>query len=153
MRHSDNLQKYLMHYSSSRRGQVAVEFLAVVAFFILISVPLFMYFYTAAPQKEYYASLSQAEAAADELVKYGELVGTQGNGTTISRVIVFPKYATQVSFNASHVAIHVEYSDLKTDVVRTGPVRFSQSTYMLPAGGSYVFIFKNINGNVYVTQG
>ncbi|MCX8200358.1 MAG: hypothetical protein N3G76_02720 [Candidatus Micrarchaeota archaeon] len=135
------------------RGQVAIEFLAVVAFFMLISVPLFMYFYTAAPQKEYYASLSQAESAADELIKYGELVGTQGNGTTVSRVIVFPKHATRVSFNSSHVSIHIEYSDLKTDIVRAGPVNFIDSTYSLPAGGSYSFTFKNTNGNVYVTKG
>ncbi len=65
------------------RAQAAAEFLAIVAFFMLVTIPLFAYFYTSAPQKEYYASLSQAEVAASEFVKYGELVGTQANGTKI----------------------------------------------------------------------
>lgn len=133
------------------RGQVAIEFLAVVAFFLLISVPLFMYFYSAAPQKEYYASLSQAEVAADEFAKYGELVGSQGNGTSISRIIVLPKNTGAIRVHGTHVSIRVASMGLETDVVRTGPVNFSDAEFTV-GSGSYMFTFTNMGGNVNVTM-
>ncbi len=134
------------------RGQVAIEFLAVVSFFLLISVPLFLYFYSSAPQKEYYASLSQAESSADQIVKYGELVFTQGNGTNVTKLVVLPKHVTRLTLNASHVVLHVESMGLVTDVVRSGPVNFTTAQYPISDGGSYLFTFTNINGNVHVTK-
>jgi hypothetical protein len=134
------------------RGQVAIEFLAVVSFFLLISVPLFLFFYSSAPQKEYFASLSQAESSADQLVKYGELVFTQGNGTNVTKLVVLPKHVTNLTFNGSHVALHVESMGLQTDVVRSGPVNFAPAQYPISDGGSYQFTFTNLNGNVYVTK-
>ncbi|GEM_PF-2249022 len=134
------------------RGQVAVEFLAVVAFFILITVPVFLYFYTSAPQKEYYASLSQAESSADEFVKYGELVGTQGNGTNITRLIVVPKYTQNITLNGTLAVIHVEYFDMGADVVRQGTMNFTPSVMQVGGGGTYAFVFENAGGNVNVTK-
>jgi len=137
---------------TTKKGQVAIEFLAVVAFFLLISVPVFLYFYTSAPQKEYYAILSQAEVAADEFIKYGELVGTQGNGTSISRVIVLPKNVDRVNLNGSHASLHISSGGLESDIVRTGSVTFKEASFPINDGGSYMFTFTNVDGNVNVTK-
>ena len=134
------------------RGQAAVEFLAVVAFFLLVTIPLFAYFMIAAPQKEYYASLSQAEVAASEFVRYGELVGTQSNGTNITRVIVLPKYVSKINMSGDRVYLLVEFADLSTHVIRKGSVNFSSTEIEVPGGGTYAFTFVNINGDVNVSR-
>ncbi len=135
-----------------RRGQPAVEFLAVVAMFLLLTVPVFMYFYVSAPQKEYYASLSQAEAACNEFIKYGAMVGVQSEGTKISRLIVLPKHAQKITLNGTSVSIFVKYGNLESDVVRMGPAMFEYAEIDLPSGGTYSFVFENMGGKVHVRK-
>ncbi|MCX8205930.1 MAG: hypothetical protein N3H30_01745 [Candidatus Micrarchaeota archaeon] len=134
-----------------RRGQSSVEFLAVVAMLLLLIVPVFLYFYWEAPQRDYYASVAQAESCADEIVKYGELVGVQGTGTKVSRIIVVPKYAERIELNGSHVMVRVAYAGMSSEIVRIGPVNFS-STQLEIAGGAYPLVFENKNGVVYVSR-
>lgn len=141
-----------MMFLGKMRGQAAVEFLAVVAFFLLITIPLFAYFYTSAPQKEYYASLSQGESAAAEFIKYGELVGTQSNGTRIRRLIVLPKYTEAVALNGSFAVLSIEYAGLNSDVARKGSAAFAEKRIEIPQGGTYAFTFENAEGEVNVSK-
>ncbi|MEM0437776.1 MAG: hypothetical protein QXU54_00575 [Candidatus Micrarchaeia archaeon] len=137
-------------YPNHLRGQSSVEFLAVVALLLLLVVPVFLYFYWEAPQRDYYASAVQAESCADEIAKYGELVGVQGNGTKVSRIIVVPKYAERIELNGSHVMVRVSYAGMSSDIVRVGPVNFS-STQLSLSGGAYALVFENRDGVVYVS--
>lgn len=135
-----------------RRGQPAIEFLAIVALFLLLTVPIFMYFYISAPQKEYYASLSQAESACAEFIKYGEIVGVQSNGTKLSRMIVLPKHTTKITLNGTSASLSVKYGNLKSDILRRGSVSFAHKEIDVPSGGTYSFVFENKEGKVYVEK-
>ena len=136
-----------------KKGQASVEFLAVVAFFLLVTTPIFIYFFSSAPEKDYYASMMQAQFSAEEFVKYGELVGAQGNGTKVMRVIVVPPYTKKVLLNGTHAVITIKYGDtaMYSDIIRRGAVNFSETAFEL-GGGTYTFLFENQGGVVNVSK-
>lgn len=133
------------------KGQVSTEYLAIVALFLLMTIPIFSYFYISAPEKEYYNSVIQAEQVANDIIDNSRLVSTNLYGTKISRVNVIPKYATNITFKDNTVVITVERFDLKTQVVRQGAVKFNESVVDVYGGVSYTLVYENTKDGVHVS--
>lgn len=135
----------------SKRGQVSTEYLAIVMFFLLISVPIFTYFYIFGPEKEYYASVTQAERVANEIIDNSRLVSSQLYDTRISRTTVIPKYVTNITLTDNRVAITLEHNELKSQVVRQGAVRFNRTNIDIYGGTSYTLRYENTQDGVHVS--
>lgn len=135
----------------SKRGQVSTEYLAIVMFFLLISVPIFTYFYISGPEKEYYASVTQAERVANEIIDNSRLVSSQLYDTRISRTTVIPKYVTNITLTDNRVAITLEHNELKSQVVRQGAVRFNRTNIDIYGGTSYTLRYENTQDGVHVS--
>ena len=133
-----------------KRGQVSIEYLAIVMFFLLISVPIFTYFYISGPEKEYYASVTQAERVANEIIDNSRLVSSQLYETKISRTTVVPKYVTNITFIDNRVVITLQQNELKSQVVRQGAVRFNQTNIEIYGGTTYTFVYENTKQGVHV---
>lgn len=133
-----------------KRGQVSTEYLAIVMFFLLISVPIFTYFYIAGPEKEYYASVTQAEHVANEIIDNSRLVSTHLYGTKISRISVVPKYVTNITFNGNTIVITLKQNDLVSQVVRQGAVRYNSTNIETYGGTSYTLVYENTKEGVNV---
>jgi uncharacterized protein (UPF0333 family) len=134
-----------------KRGQVSTEYLAIIMFFLLVSVPIFTYFYIAGPEKEYYVSVTQAEQVANEIIDNSRLVSTNLYGTKISRTSVIPKYTKNITFSDNTVVITLENNDLKSQVVRQGAVRFNETYIEVYGGTSYTLMYENTNQGVHVS--
>lgn len=134
-----------------KRGQVSTEYLAIVMFFLLISVPIFTYFYISGPEKEYYASVTQAERVANEIIDNSRLVSSQLYDTRISRTTVIPKYVTNLTFTENRVIITLEQNELKSQVVRQGAVKFNATNIEMYGGTSYTLRYENTKEGVHVS--
>jgi uncharacterized protein (UPF0333 family) len=134
-----------------KRGQVSTEYLAIVMFFLLISVPIFTYFYISGPEKEYYASVTQAERVANEIIDNSRLVSSQLYDTRISRTTVIPKYVTNLTFTENRVIITLEQNELMSQVVRQGAVKFNDTNIEMYGGTSYTFMYENTKQGVHVS--
>lgn len=134
-----------------KRGQVSTEYLAIVMFFLLVSVPIFTYFTISGPEKEYYASVTQAEQVANEIIDNSRLVSTNLYGTKISRTSVIPKYTKNITFSGNTIVITLENNDLKSQVVREGAVRFNETYIEVYGGTSYTLKYENTNEGVHVS--
>ncbi len=133
------------------RGQVSMEYLVIIMFFLLISVPIFTYFYISGPEKEYYASVSQAEMVANEIIDNSRLVSTQLYGTKISRISVVPKYVTNISFIDNQVVITLKQNEFESQVIRQGAVKFNNTFVKMYGGTSYTLKYENTNEGVHVS--
>jgi len=140
-----------MDMNKHKRGQVSTEYLAIVMFFLLVSVPIFTYFYISAPEKEYYASVTQAEKVANEIIDNSRLVSSQLYDSKISRTTVIPKYVTNITFTENRVIITLQQNELKSQVIRQGAVRYNNTNINIYGGTSYTLMYENTKDGVHVS--
>ena len=133
------------------RAQVSTEYLAVIMFFLLVSVPIFTYFYVSGPEKEYYASITQAEKVANEIIDNARLVNSQGYGTKITRTVVIPKYVENINFTENYVIITLNNTDKISQVMRKGSIKFNNTLIDVYGGISYTLTYENTIDGVQVS--
>ena len=133
------------------RAQVSMEYLAIIMFFLLVSVPIFTYFYISGPEKEYAASITQAEKIANEIIDNSRLINSQGYGTKISRTIVIPKYVETINFTGNYVVITLNNNDKISQVMRKGSVKFNDTVLDVYGGISYTLKYENTMDGVQVS--
>ena len=113
-------------WRNNMRGQVSVEFLSVVIIFLLMITPVFLYFYSMAPEQEYQVALYQAEKVAKDILDHAGVVWVQGSGTTLKHRVALPKYTDSVQLKDNYVIITLKYKGDEVNVVMKGPVRFEK---------------------------
>lgn len=134
-----------------KRAQVSMEYLAIIMFFLLVSVPIFTYFYISGPEKEYYASITQSEKVANEIIDNARLINSQGYGTKITRTVVIPKYVDNINFSGNYVTITLNYNDKFSQVMRKGSVKFNETSLDVYGGISYTLKYENTVDGVQVS--
>lgn len=134
-----------------KRAQVSMEYLAIIMFFLLVSVPIFTYFYISGPEKEYYASITQAEKVANEIIDNARLINSQGYGTKITRTVVIPKYVDNINFSGNYVIITLNNNDKVSQVMRKGSVKFNETSLYVYGGISYTLKYENTIDGVQVS--
>jgi len=134
-----------------KRAQVSMEYLAIIMFFLLVSVPIFTYFYISGPEKEYAASITQAEKVANEIIDNSRLINSQGYGTKITRTIVIPKYVETINFTGNYVVITLNNNDKISQVMRKGSVKFNNTVIDVYGGISYTLKYENTVDGVQVS--
>lgn len=74
----------------NRKGQVAVEVLIMLGFFLAFSIPVILYMLLATTTKSDEVGLMQGRTAVDQLVDTANTVYMSGNGSRTSIQIFFP---------------------------------------------------------------
>ena len=132
------------------RGQASVELIVIIAFFMLIAVPLFAYLYMSSSYRDYGALMSKAENTANALVAFGELVNSQSNGTNVSKYFYVPERVKSIVFNKTYVRIKMEWANAETDVIKVGAVNFEETVVKLKGGRVYKVRFENMGDRIVV---
>ncbi len=118
-----------------KRGQSAIEFLAITAFGLLVLVPLLMYIMGTTPYKEYQTSLVAGEESLNKIVSTSEVVGVQPPGSSIEVDVKIPINAEKIVFKGHLVNMKISYGGLTSDIVKKTFVEYKDTEIKLNGGG------------------
>jgi len=99
-----------------KRGQVAFEYMVIVAVVIALLIPIWSYMSAVNERSTQTLAISQAQAAANKIVSSADLVYTQGPPTQLTVDVYIPKGVESASLTDTTVKFSLYFGAGLTDV-------------------------------------
>lgn len=107
------------------KAQVSLEFMVIIGFVMLISLPLIFIFYTYSYETEFDLSQNQAYSIANKVVDQAEYVYYQGTPSKATLKTTMPKNIKSIEIQGKEITIKMEYKGKETDIVAISKVNLS----------------------------
>lgn len=132
------------------KAQVSVEYIFIIGFVTIITIPLLVIYYTYSAQSKDIVATSQAMQIARKIVDSAESVYYLGKPSQTTLKVNFPDNIVSTNLSNREIVFKISTNSGVTDVVEISSVNISGS---LPiTDGIHIVTVKAENGYVQITS-
>ncbi len=136
-----------------KRAQSSIEFLILVSFFLLLTIPLISLVYLRTAGTAQDASLEQAQQTLRDLSSACDSAYIQGNGSVEKITVVFPQSVQELSANGQELWFRISVSGGQTDVTYLGMANVSIAGKIGSEAGPHTLTVRSLGKEVEITEG
>jgi uncharacterized protein (UPF0333 family) len=133
----------------SQKGQVGIEYMAILVLFLIILIPVM---YIGMMDIQIQGQTSQARVAVDSIADTADRVYAQGSGTTTTVEVYLPRGINYASFTNHEINININLpTGTTTDVYALAKGNLNGIMPTLP-GRHVLVVTMNSSGNVSILE-